>query len=52
VFALTRADSLVLKLPEDLRVRLCAECRGTPLVMGKRVMRECFFFRSKGTRIM
>ena len=40
VFAFTRPDGLVLKLPPESLARLYATREAAPLVMGKRTMRE------------
>jgi hypothetical protein len=40
VFAFTRPEGLVLKLPPDVLLQVVAERDAVPLVMGKRVMRE------------
>jgi hypothetical protein len=40
VFAFTRPDGLVLKLPPESLARLFATREATPLIMGKRTMRE------------
>jgi hypothetical protein len=48
VFAFTRPEGLVLKLPPDVLARVVAEREAGPLVMGKRVMREWVLLRLDG----
>jgi hypothetical protein len=47
VFAFTRPDGLVLKLPADILAQVLAEREAGDLVMGKRVMREWVLLRMK-----
>ncbi len=45
VFAFTRPEGLVLKLPAEVLARVIAEREAAPLVMGKRVMKEWVLLR-------
>jgi hypothetical protein len=45
VFAFTRPEGLVLKLPAPDITRVLADREAEPLVMGKRVMREWILLR-------
>jgi hypothetical protein len=48
VFAFTRPEGLVLKLPPDAMARVIAEREAGPLVMGTRAMREWVLLRLEG----
>lgn len=48
VFAFTRPDGLLLKLPVDVLAKVLAEQDAEPLTMGKRTMREWILLRLNG----